>query len=187
MPPFVGVDMVKVENKPVRFLTNAELTNLFTQINLAIDRDTFELFTFYLETGARRSEALPPEFTWNNIDFTNRQITLNGKFGKRRTIPFSTSIYEILWRRKMYKHPFEFTIYQASNMAEKYFKLAKIENASLHTLRKTCGSLLVQLGFDIYRVSKWLGHSSVAVTEKHYVDLLQSGISRYGRHNFSSY
>ena len=42
-----------------------------------------------------------------------------------------------------------------------------------HTLRKTCGSLLVQNGVDIYRVSKWLGHSSVSVTEQHYIDLLK--------------
>ena len=172
--PFIGVDMVKVEAKPVRFLTNAELTDLFIQLNLANDIDTIELFTFYLQTGARRSEALPPKFTWNNVDFDTRLILFHGKFGKRRTLPLSPSLYEILLGRKSFKHPFDFTVYQASNMAEKYFKLAKIENASLHTFRKTCGSILIQQGLDIYRVSKWLGHSSVAVTEKHYVDLLQS-------------
>jgi len=172
--PFIGVDMIKVEIKPVRFLTNDELTDLFIQLNLANDIDTVELFTFYLQTGARRSEALPPKFTWNNVDFNTRLILLNGKFGKRRTLPLSSSLYEILLSRKSYKHPFDFTVYHASNMAEKYFKLANIENASLHTLRKTCGSILVQQGLDIYRVSKWLGHSSVAVTEKHYIDLLQS-------------
>jgi len=172
--PFIGVDMVKVENKPVRFLTNVELTNLFTQINLANDVDTIELFTFYLQTGARRSEALPPKFVWDNVDFNAKLISLNGKFGKRRILPLSPSLCEILWRRKLYKYPFDFTVHQASNMAEKYYKLAKIENANLHTLRKTCGSILIQQGLDIYRVSKWLGHSSVAVTEKHYVDLLQS-------------
>ena len=172
--PFLGVNMVKVKSKPVRFLTNAELTNLFIQLNLANDSDTIELFTFYLQTGARRSEALPPKFTWNNVDFNARLILLNGKFGKRRTLPLSPSLYEILWQRKSYEHPFDFTVHQASNKAEKYFKFAEIENANLHTLRKTCGSILIQQGLDVYRVSKWLGHSSVAVTEKHYVDLLQS-------------
>jgi len=172
--PFVGVDMVKVENKPVRFLTNAELTDLFAQLDLAEDVNAIELFTFYLQTGARRSEALPPKFTWDNVDFKTRLILFHGKFGKRRTLPLSPSLHKILLGRKKYKHPFDFTIYQASNMAEKYFKLANIENASLHTFRKTCGSILIQQGLDIYRVSKWLGHSSVAVTEKHYVDLLQS-------------
>ena len=172
--PFIGVKMVKAENKPVRFLSSAELTNLFTQINLANDLDTIELFTFYLQTGARRSEALPPKFTWADVDLNASLISLNGKFGKRRTLPLSSSLYDILERRKIYDYPFDLTVYQASNRAEKYFELAKIDNASLHTLRKTCGSILIQEGLDIYRVSKWLGHSSVAVTEKHYVDLLQS-------------
>ena len=47
-------------------------------------------------------------------------------------------------------------------------------DANLHTLRKTAGALLIQGGVDIYRVSKFLGHSSVKVTEQHYVDLLQA-------------
>ena len=40
-------------------------------------------------------------------------------------------------------------------------------------MRKTAGALLIQAGIDIYKVSKFLGHSSVTVTEKHYVDLLK--------------
>jgi integrase len=44
-------------------------------------------------------------------------------------------------------------------------------------LRKTFGSLLIQKQLaDIYVVSKLLGHSSVKVTETHYVDLLKENI-----------
>lgn len=35
-------------------------------------------------------------------------------------------------------------------------------------------SLLIQRGMDIFLVSIWLGHSTVLVTEQHYVDLLPS-------------
>jgi len=42
----------------------------------------------------------------------------------------------------------------------------------VQTLRKTSGALLIQKGVDIFRVSKWLGHSSVTVTDQHYVDIL---------------
>ena len=41
------------------------------------------------------------------------------------------------------------------------------EDVTLHILRHTCASRLVQRGVDIYRVSKWLGHSSVRVTERY--------------------
>ena len=60
---------------------------------------------------------------------------------------------------------------------KKYYKRAGIKNANLHTLRKTAGALLIQQGVDIYRVSRFLGHSSVVVTERHYIDLLQKEYS----------
>ena len=72
------------------------------------------------------------------------------------------------------KFPFEFTYNQVYRRLKKYYEIAGIKNASTHTLRKTCGANLIQNGVDIYRVSKWLGHSTVTVTEKHYVDLIKS-------------
>ena len=41
----------------------------------------------------------------------------------------------------------------------------------LHCLRSTLGSELVSKGVPIYTVSKLLGHSSVKVTEEHYLRL----------------
>ena len=55
---------------------------------------------------------------------------------------------------------------------KRYMEKAGIENITLHDLRKTFGSLLIAQKVDIYRVSKLLRHSSVTVTESHYVDIL---------------
>ena len=41
----------------------------------------------------------------------------------------------------------------------------------LAALRATFASMLIEKGVDIYTVSRLLGHSSVKVTEKHYVAL----------------
>ena len=43
-----------------------------------------------------------------------------------------------------------------------------------HDLRKSAGSWLVQEGADIYRVSKFMRHTSVIVTEKYYAELMSS-------------
>jgi len=172
--PFLGVKLVKVNSKTVRFLTFSELRAIYEAINKAHDLDASDLFTFYLQTGARRSEILPPKFTWENTDLGRGTIMLHGKKDKYHTLPLSPMLIDILQRRKSYIHPFDFKPYQVDKIIRKYYGRASIHNASVHTLRKTCGSLLIQNGVDIYRVSKWLGHSSVAVTEKHYVDLLQS-------------
>jgi integrase len=60
-----------------------------------------------------------------------------------------------------------------SHKIKYYYKIAGIEGANLHSLRKTFGSLLLQNGAaDLFTVSKLLGHSSVNTTEKYYVDLL---------------
>ena len=71
------------------------------------------------------------------------------------------------------KFPFKYGQDHVSHRLREYYKEAGIENANLHTFRKTFGSLLIQGGHaDIYAVSKLLGHSSVKVTEKHYIHLL---------------
>jgi integrase len=42
--------------------------------------------------------------------------------------------------------------------------VCEFDDVSLHTLRHTCASRLVQGGMDLYKVMKWLGHSDVKVT-----------------------
>ena len=39
-------------------------------------------------------------------------------------------------------------------------------------LRRSCGTMLIRAGVDLYVVSKILGHSSTGVTQKHYAHLL---------------
>ena len=43
-------------------------------------------------------------------------------------------------------------------------------------LRHTFGTRWLQAGGDIYKLSKILGHSSVAVTEAHYAHLLKEDL-----------
>ena len=84
------------------------------------------------------------------------------------------TLREILESRKHLEVPFPFAydgVYE--KIVRKYYPLAGIFNADLHVLRKTAGALLIQEGVDIYRVSKFLGHGSVQVTERHYIDLLR--------------
>lgn len=44
-----------------------------------------------------------------------------------------------------------------------------IKKLNMHALRHTCGTLLYDSTKDIYAVSKYMGHSSVKVTEKYYM------------------
>lgn len=45
---------------------------------------------------------------------------------------------------------------------------AKMPDVTFHDLRRSCATLMIQAGVDLYVVSKLLGHSSVAVTQARY-------------------
>ena len=172
--PFLGVNFVKIPDESIRFLSNEELTSLLRTIKAEKDFEMQDIINFYLQTGARASELLAPKFTWENVDLKRQIIILIGKRTKRRTQPVNGRLKKMLEERIGNKCPFELTYNQVYRRLKKYYKIAGIENASVHTLRKTCGAILIQNGVDIYRVSKWLGHTTVSVTEKHYVDLIKS-------------
>ena len=170
--PYTGVKQVKVGEHVVRFLDDSEIQNLLSEINKAQDEDMMDLIQFYLNTGARANEILPPNFTWDRVK--DDYIELYGKGDKTRRIGMNTTIRSILDKRRHLEYPFPFGYeYVYSRIVKKYYKRAEIKDANLHTLRKTAGALLIQQGVDIYRVSRFLGHSSVVVTERHYTDLLQ--------------
>ncbi|NQS99158.1 MAG: tyrosine-type recombinase/integrase [candidate division Zixibacteria bacterium] len=48
---------------------------------------------------------------------------------------------------------------------------------SFHTLRHTYASHLLMYGVNIFIVSRWMGHSSVRVTEKHYGHLIPETVA----------
>ncbi len=51
-------------------------------------------------------------------------------------------------------------------------KKAKIENITLHDLRRTFAVQLIAKGVDIYQVSKLLRHEDVSTTQKYYADVI---------------
>lgn len=170
--PYTGIKQAKVSKRDVRFLLMTEVQELQKVIREHDDEDAMDLLLFYLNTGARANEILPPRFTWDNVK--DNYIELNGKGDKTRRVGMNETLRRILSKRKELEVPFPFRYEDVyGRIVRKYYAKASIKNANLHTLRKTAGALLIQQGVDIYRVSRFLGHTSVTVTEKHYVDLLQ--------------
>ena len=156
----------------VRFLRKEEVSTLLRVIPAGDFRD---LIIAYLHTGARRSELLYPNFTWDNVDFEINQIYLFGKANRGRYVPMNETLKAILLRRKDsgIGVPFDFKPDFVSHKVPKFAKLAGLKDVNVHALRKTFGSLLIQSGeADLYTVSKLLGHSSIKTTERYYVDLL---------------
>jgi len=59
---------------------------------------------------------------------------------------------------------------------------ANMPDVNFHDLRRSCGTMMIQAGVDLYVVSRILGHSTVTVTQAHYahlqVDTLRAGLDK---------
>lgn len=129
-----------------------------------------------LFTGCRRGEilALKPE------DISTDSIVIragNTKALKTRTIPIVTPVRPWL---EFVPLPMNFEGLKTG------FRRARVKagmpHVTFHDLRRSCGTLMVQAGVDLYVISKVLGHSSMAVTQKHYahmqIEQLRSGMEK---------
>lgn len=172
--PFVGVKNISDSKKDrgVRFLSKREYLSLLQEIKDDGDTDLYDIVRFYLYSGARARQLLPPLFTWNNVE-QDRIMLAEMKQSNARFVIMNDEMRSILEYRRTLSEPFPYSYYNIYKRIKSYYRQCGIKDADMNTLRKTCGAVLIQKGWDIYRVSKYLGHSSVTVTEKHYVDLLE--------------
>ena len=131
-----------------------------------------DLFIVLLDTGMRASEALVT-LTYNRLTPSPESAKFihlpHGmtKNGKGRQVPLTNRAREAVL--SMLASPLHGT--QNSNNMGKQFKNLMdrlgIEEVTLHTLRHTCASRLVQGGVKLYEVSHWLGHRSMETTRRY--------------------
>ena len=174
--PIMSVKLLPIEKTEPQTYSDDEIENILKEVD---DPNYMDLIEMYLHTGARRAELLLPNFTWKNVDFEGRMIRLRGKFDKERLVPLDKKAFDILHKRNFQQkleYPFDFDYDYMYKKIKKYITDAGIPDGTLHGLRRTFGSKLVQSGVDIYVVSKLLGHSSVKVTEQAYIHLLDSNL-----------
>ncbi len=123
--------------------------------------------------GLRRAETLDLEVD----DIEENFVVINStKTGDVRSVPLFKEVRAILQRRKAANKRYVFN-YSYSSLYKDFKKavvLAKIDpNITLHTLRKTFGSKLVGK-VPLAKISKFLGHSSIVVTEQWYLILVNN-------------
>ena len=146
----------------------------------------YRLVKLALETGGRRSELL--SLTGNDIDLDNGRVLFRGpttKTGQRRYVPLRPSAVIMLESWNIQPDEKIFT-WEAHNSVSRDFRkvLQRLNlrktttgNRCFHTLRHTYASHLLMSGVNIFTVSRWLGHSSVRVTEKHYGHLIPEAVT----------
>ncbi|MGJ8524273.1 Tyrosine recombinase XerC [Carnimonas sp. R-84981] len=133
-----------------------------------------------LNTGCRKNELLKLE--WRRVDWAHNLLTLepdDNKTGRRRTVPLNDTALAALKSRASFvsEHcPSSPWVFCHAN-GERYtypnpvFKAActdaGINDFTIHDLRHTCASWMVQSGVPLMDVKEVLGHTTIKMTEKY--------------------
>ncbi|MFI3260100.1 MAG: site-specific tyrosine recombinase/integron integrase [bacterium] len=180
--PFLSISNPKLSKKLPNYLNTEEIDKLFLSFN---DMDFFDIRNHLLleliySTGLRVSEALNIKIP--DIDLSSKEIIVMGKGSKERVVLFGDTALSLL---KKYLKKYRSNYAKSNN---KYLFISKngnqlsvsmvrkiIETQSLkagikrkfsvHDLRHTFASDLINNGASIETVQKLLGHSSLASTQ----------------------
>jgi integrase len=174
----------KYEEPPAteRYMTEAEEVVVFNWLKRRAQAEAYGMAgtggwlyvrsfaTVLLDTGLRFSEVFKAQLVGTELDLTNRDS--KGRRGRR--VPLtkralaSWMILTSMPRHQEFqamrgKAPWDWINHRWRQATE----ANGCPDIGLHILRHTCASRLIQRGVGIYDVSKWLGHSSVKVTERY--------------------
>ena len=160
--PFKGYKLLKVQQKPPRFLLPDEIK----RIESVIDREEW-LFAFrvLVYTGMRIGEAV--RLTWKDIDLERGIITVRkSKNFQSRVIPIHPTLKsEFEKRYPAVGKVIGYCRDHIEHKLKKYFRKAGFPELRVHDLRHTFASLMVMAGVDLKTVQELLGHTSYKTTE----------------------
>jgi integrase len=128
--------------------------------------DHRRFFQFLLLTGCRRGEAI--NLTWMDIDLEYKRVTFRKTKTRRdRSVPITLELMQIIMTLdRSQPKPFNWKSAWATKLFKQYLAKAGIKrDLHLHCLRHTAASDLVRAGVHLTKIQKFLGHSSVKVTE----------------------
>jgi integrase/recombinase XerD len=154
----------------------------------------YVMILLMLDSGMRLGECSTLLIT--DIDLARRRISLRAeetKGRKDRTVFFSQKTETALRRWLQFKdryvesdflfpvkeHGGSIGVGNFENNFKKYIKRSDLnEEYTPHCLRNNFAKRCLMNGMDVFTLSKILGHSSVEVTEKAYLDLNDDDISK---------
>ena len=134
---------------------------------------------FVLHTGLRAGELVEARWEWLHGAVGKQSLTVPAhKSARARAIPLDDRALELLeeakavWGKTGYlfgkDKPPQGNLRRENVRA---CKKAGVTVCDFHGLRRSCGAHWLQCGIDLFLVSRWLGHSDVSMTARHYAGL----------------
>ncbi len=156
----------------------SNIDNSYSQLNFKHREQKQEqlklIFALYYGCGLRRNEGY--KLTVNDIDFDKKTIFIKqGKNYKDRIIPMNTGVCKALenyiynyrnLQKVKHKRLFLSTTGTLNNSLQDLQKLTEIDKKlTLHILRHSIATHLLQAGMNIESIALFLGHSSLESTQ----------------------
>jgi len=169
----VRVELYKLPKRHPRILTSEEIDLLFTH-SYHCHYQMHRIIKFALWTGARREEV--HTLKWQNI--YDGFCTVIGKGNKERTIPLLPGAIEAIGPTKDIGYVFlRSHIDYYSKAFKRIARDCAIEDISLHKLRHTSATKMLESGIGLSEVKEMLGHADIATTQI-YAQVLQEHLRR---------
>lgn len=135
-----------------------------------------DILIWFANTGIRKEEFR--NIRWGDIPMDMKFLRITGKGRKFRIVPLNENCREVLrkYKRLPDNQPLQITQRypgkeSASWLLRKIVKKIGIPRAGIHSMRHLFATKMIKRGVNIYKLSKILGHSSVATTEEIYLHL----------------
>lgn len=191
--PMLKIKQLKVERPPVDFVDDGNFKLLLKNMDSSkfVEYRDKILIQMLLDTGMRIGECLMIKD--EHIDYLRNRVYLpweNTKGKKARYIFFSDEMRKLLKQWQRHRDLMVNTDYLFCNLYGKKLEINSFEhnlkeyglrvglNITPKVFRNNFAKRFLLNGGDIFTLSKILGHSSVTVTEKAYLDLDDEDIRR---------
>ena len=194
--PMHRIRALPAERKPREYLEDDEVKRLLRSMDRSYYTEYRDLLVMMLmlDSGTRLGETLSMEI--EQLDLVGQTILLpaNKTKGRRsRTVFFSGKTARELRRWLQFKYrycdsSYLFPVKSTGAILDvtdfdrnfrRYIKRVGVtKTITPHTLRNNFARRCMTSGMDIYTLSRILGHSSVKVTEKAYLDLSDADIQK---------
>lgn len=198
--PMKKIRQLKSERKAKEYITDEDFRKLVGNLDKSYfpEHRDFAMIMAMMDSGMRLGEC--SKLLLEDIDLAKRQILLRAeitKGRKDRVVFFSQKTENVLRRWIQYKDRYVESDYlfpvkgtgasiAVSNFEtnfKNYLRRVGIkQEVSPHCLRNNFAKRCLMNGMDIYTLSRILGHSSVSVTEKAYLDLTDDDLGKRYQH-----
>ncbi len=136
-------------------------------------QDNYDLIVILLDTGARYSEIAT--LSWDQIDLDNREIRLWRSKVENESLIFMTTRVAIIIANRRKTQTGKFLFSNSKGGPRRYsviairkaFDRAGLHDCTVHTLRHTHASRLIQNGMSVYEVKSVLGHADIRTTMRY--------------------